>query len=41
MARAIDWTHYDTLKAQALADREIGRQWGHPLDNIPPGEGEA
>jgi hypothetical protein len=30
MARAIDWTHYDTLKAQGLSDREIARQWGIP-----------
>jgi len=30
MARAIDWTHYDQLKAQGLADREIARQWGIP-----------
>jgi hypothetical protein len=30
MARAIDWTQYDTLKAQGLADREIARQWGIP-----------
>jgi hypothetical protein len=30
MARAIDWTHYGTLKAQGLADREIARQWGIP-----------
>ena len=30
MARAIDWTQYDTLKAQGLADREIARQWEIP-----------
>jgi hypothetical protein len=30
MARAIDWTQYDQLKAQGLADREIARQWGIP-----------
>jgi hypothetical protein len=30
IARAIDWTHYDRLKAQGLADREIARQWGIP-----------
>jgi hypothetical protein len=30
MARAIDWAHYDTLKAQGLSDREIARQWGIP-----------
>jgi hypothetical protein len=28
IARAIDWTQYDTLKAQGLPDREIARQWG-------------
>jgi hypothetical protein len=27
MARAIDWTQYDTLRAQGLADRKIARQW--------------
>jgi hypothetical protein len=30
IARSIDWTHYDRLKAQGLADREIARQWGIP-----------
>jgi hypothetical protein len=30
MAPAIDWTHYDQLKAQGLADREIARRWGIP-----------
>ena len=30
MARAIDWTHYDQLKAQGLGDREIARQWEIP-----------
>jgi hypothetical protein len=30
MVRAIDWTHYDTLKAQGLADREIARRWSIP-----------
>jgi hypothetical protein len=30
MARAIDWSHYDQLKAQGLADRVIARQWGIP-----------
>jgi hypothetical protein len=30
IARAIDWTQYDTRKAQGLADREIARQWGIP-----------
>jgi hypothetical protein len=30
MKKAIDWSHYDTLKAQGLADREIARQWGIP-----------
>ena len=24
----MDWTQYDQLKAQGLADREIARQWG-------------
>jgi hypothetical protein len=30
MARAIDWTHYDTLKAQGLSDREIARRFEIP-----------
>jgi hypothetical protein len=30
IARAIDWTRYDTLKAQGLADREIARRWDIP-----------
>jgi hypothetical protein len=30
MARAIDWSHYDRLKAQGLADREIARRWEIP-----------
>jgi hypothetical protein len=30
MARAIDWTQYDTLKAQGLADREIAPHWEIP-----------
>src|SRR5437867_831677 len=30
MARAINWTHYDQLKAQGLGDREIARQWEIP-----------
>jgi hypothetical protein len=30
MARAIDWTHYNQLKAQGLGDREIARQWEIP-----------
>jgi hypothetical protein len=30
IARAIDWTHYDQLKAQGLADRESAQQWGTP-----------
>ncbi len=30
IARAIDWTRYDTLKAQGLPDRDIARQWGIP-----------
>lgn len=30
MARAINWSHYDALKRQGLADREIARQWGIP-----------
>ena len=35
IARAIDWTRYDTLKAQGLADREIARQWGIPWGTFP------
>jgi hypothetical protein len=34
MARAIDWTHYDQLKAQGLADREIARQWEIPWSTV-------
>jgi integrase len=30
MARAIAWTHYDTLKAQGLSDREIARRFAIP-----------
>jgi hypothetical protein len=30
MARSIDWTQYDHLKAHRLADREIAQQWGIP-----------
>jgi hypothetical protein len=30
MAQVIDWTSYNTLKAQGLSDREIARQWGIP-----------
>ena len=30
MARAIDWTHNDQLKAQGLGDREIARPWEIP-----------
>jgi len=38
MARAIDWSDYDTLNAQGLGDREIARQWGNPLEYLSPGE---
>jgi hypothetical protein len=38
MARAIDWTHYDALKAQGLADREIARQWGIPWTTFHRGK---
>jgi hypothetical protein len=30
MTRAINWTQYDKLKAQGLADREIARRWDIP-----------
>ena len=30
IARLIDWSQYDTLKAQGLSDRAIARQWGIP-----------
>jgi hypothetical protein len=30
IARSIDWTHYDRLKAQGLADREIARRFEIP-----------
>jgi hypothetical protein len=30
MARAINWKHYEQLKAEGLADREIARRWGIP-----------
>jgi hypothetical protein len=38
MARAIDWTHYDILKAQGLPDREIARQWGIPWGTFHRGK---
>jgi hypothetical protein len=34
MPRAIDWTHYDQLKAQGLGDQAIARQWGIPWGTI-------
>jgi hypothetical protein len=30
MKKTLDWSQYDQLKAEGLADREIARQWGIP-----------
>jgi hypothetical protein len=41
MARAIDRSHEDQLKAQPLADRDIARRSGEPLGDAPPRAAEA